>query len=392
LPPVFFTAAEGFQRLLTGSTGGYNAAVNGMRRIVIFLPNWLGDAVMATPALEAVRRHFRQAHIACLGRPAAVEVLRPADWIDEWIVDESAGSGRVEGFLGLVRRLSQKRRDLAILLPNSFRSALLARLGGCRRIAGYDRDARGWMLTDKLRPLRDGHGRFAPVAAIDYYLALIERLGIDAPSRTMSLPVSQAAERQAERILREASYDPRRELVMLNPGASYGVSKMWDAQRYAAVADTLIERRGVQIIVNAAPGERQVASRVVEAMKNPPLIDFAGRDNTVSLLKSLLRRCDLLITNDTGARHVAAAFGIAVVSIFGSTDPRWTEIYYSRERIVRADVPCSPCQRKLCPLPAGPTYHQCMTAVAPQMVLEAAQELLDRPGRDVRPAAQEAAS
>jgi heptosyltransferase-2 len=144
------------------------------------------------------------------------------------------------------------------------------------------------------------------------------------------------------------------------------------------VADALVDRCGAQILVNAAPNaaERALADSVAHHMRRKPILNLADRDNTLGLLKGLLSRCDLLITNDTGARHIAAAVGAAVVTIFGSTDPVWAKIDYDRERIIRADVPCSPCQKKTCPLPEGPGHHQCMTAVSADTVLEAAGELL----------------
>lgn len=163
---------------------------------------------------------------------------------------------------------------------------------------------------------------------------------------------------------------------MLNPGGAFGPSKIWDSHRYAGVADRLMQRHGAQIIINAAPSERAIAASVDREMCNTPAVNFAELDNSLGLLKGLLRRCSLLITNDTGARHIAAALGTGVVTLFGSTDPRWSRIDYDRERIIRVDVPCSPCQKKMCAQPPGPLYHQCMSAITPEMVLQAAEKLL----------------
>jgi len=345
------------------------------RKILIVLPNWIGDAVMATPALGALRERFEKDRFACLARPPVMQLLRPSDWIDSWIADTRPAVTDPGAVSALVRRISAGRFDLAVLFPNSFRSALLTRLAGVGRLVGYDRDGRGWMLSAKLSPPRDRDGNLRPIPAIDYYLGLVGLLDATVRSRHMSLPVDEADERQAEALLCEAGWERDKPLVMLNPGASHGVSKMWDPDRYAAVADALIEQDEAQIIVNAAPGERAVAGEVREAMRHPPLLDFAHRNNTIPLLKSLLRRCGVLITNDTGARHVAAAFDVPVVTLFGSTDPHWTHIYYDRERIVRVDVPCAPCAQKVCPQPVGPLYHQCMTLITPEMVLSAARDL-----------------
>jgi len=359
-----------------------------VRKVAVFLPNWVGDVVMATPSLRALRARFADARITYVGRPAALATLAGSKHADDVICDTSDSPWQAVNLLRLAQRLRRERVDLAVLLPNSFRVALAARLGGARRILGYDRDGRGWMLTDKLPPPRGANGRCVPISARDYYADLVALLGADSRRQRMSLPVLPEDQAAADAMLSEAGADGRGPAVMLNPGASFGTSKMWDASRYAALADLLIERRGARIILNAAPNERHVAAWVAAAMRNAPAISFAERTNTLGLLKALLKRCDLLVTNDTGARHLAAALGIAVVTIFGSTDPEWSRIDYARERIVRVDVECGPCQQKLCSQPAGPAYHRCMESISPEMVLGAAAELLDggvRRKRGARP-------
>jgi heptosyltransferase II len=345
--------------------------------IAVFLPNWVGDVVMATPALRALRKHYRDARIVYVGRPASLATVAGTPHADATIPDLSNRPPIWRNFRDLVRQLRGLRADLAVLLPNSFRSAAVARLGGAGRVAGYARDGRGWLLTDKLAPPRDADGRFTPVSAVDYYADLAAALGARPRSRRMSLPVRPEDTAAADAMLAAAGVAGDGPLVMLNPGASFGTSKMWSAGRYAALADMLIERRGARIIVNAAPSERHIAAWVGQAMRHAPAISFADRDNTLGMLKALLRRCDLLVTNDTGARHLAAAMRIGVVTLFGSTDPAWARIDYPRERLVRVPVPCSPCQQKLCAQPAGPAYHQCMEQITPEMVFAAAAELLD---------------
>lgn len=346
------------------------------KRIAVLLPNWVGDVVMATPALRALRAHCRSACISYVGCGPALATLSGTEWADRMVLDTSRRKPMAAHFLAQVPRVRAGRFDLAVLLPNSFRSALLAWLAGVRRIAGYNRHGRGWMLSDKLRPPRRADGGFLPVPTIRYYLDLLEILGVPRGSARMELPVTATELQAADRLLDEAGIDRDGPLVMLNPGASFGVSKLWEPSRFAALADLLTERHGAQIIVNAAPPERPIAAQVVEAMGHRPAISFAHRRNTIGLLKGLMRRCTLLVTNDTGARHIAAAMGIGVVTLFGSTDPRWSQIDYEHERIVRVDVPCSPCQSKMCLQPAGPLYHQCMAAITPEMALAACEDVL----------------
>ena len=381
----------GWQGMITGVGGRANGAYalsvaaatmpdmgsRAMDSVLVWLPNHVGDVVMATPALRSLRRHFAGRRITYVGRPAALAVLSGTDWADGTIPDESARRPCWRNARRLVRQIRRVGADLGVLLPNSFRSAVLARWGGVRHLVGYARDGRGWLLKHKLHPPRDERGRRKPIPTIDYYLALAAAVDAPAESRKMELLVTEEAEREAESLLVQAGAARTGPLVMLNPGAAFGPSKMWPAERFAAVADRLIERRAAQIIIHAAPAERPVAARVAAAMRGKPALNFAQREGSVPVLKSLLRRCGLLITNDTGARHVAAAFDVPVVTLFGSTDPVWAQIDYERERILRVDVPCSPCQSKTCREGRGPTFHQCMTAITPEMVLVAAEELLD---------------
>lgn len=339
-------------------------------RIIVYLPNWVGDAVMFTPTVRAIRRRFAQADITLLGRANPAAVLTPNPWCDEIIVDD--GNIRM-----VIKALRKKSFDLAVLGPNSFRSALVCRLAKVKRRVGYARDARRWLLTDKIIPPKDKSGRFAIIPAIDYYLALAEYIGCPIDDKRMELSISPSDSRHAQSLLEKAGLRADRPIILMNPGASYGSAKMYPAERFAAVADMLIDRRGAQIILNAAPSERPIATAVQETMKHPLCINLAEEENSIGLVKALTARSDLMITNDTGPRHVAAALGVPVVTIFGPTNPAWTDIHYSRERIVRVNVPCGPCQMKRCPLPAGDEYHQCMLKITPEMVVSAAEEILD---------------
>ncbi len=351
------------------------------RRILVFLPNWVGDVVMATPSLRALREHFAAADILHVGNANALQTLHPNRWADATLVDHSRLAPRLANTFQLAARLRQARCDAAILLPNSFRTAAIARLAAIPRVIGYNRDARGWLLTERLGIPLDEDDSPLPTSAVDYYLDLVRCIGVCPPhgaelSRRLELDVAAEDLSAAEAMLAEAGVEPGRPRVMLNPGAAFGPSKMWSTDRFAAVADALAETCGAQIIIHAAPSERATAGQVEAAMARPPALSFAGRRSRIGLLKGLLSRCDLLITNDTGARHVAAALAVAVVTLFGSTDPRWSQIDHRRERIIRVDVPCGPCRKRMCPQPAGPHYHRCMDLITPEMVLAAARALL----------------
>lgn len=361
-------------------------------RLLVVMPTWLGDIVMATPTLRAMRRLYPQAHITALVRRSMRPVLEPCPWINRCVSvrdarrahtsSESRAGGRSakrrrEGTLRLAQRLSRGRFDAAVLLPNSFRTALLTRLAGIPRRIGYDRDARGGLLTDRLVPRRR-IGGFVPVPAIDYYLGLVRYLGASKPDPAMQVFTRPVDDATADAMLAAAGYavDDPRPLVLLNPGANYGDAKMWYPQRFAAVADRLHDEHGVVVAMNGSPQERPILDNV-QAAARTPIIDLSRQGFGLRLLKSVIKRAALMLTNDTGPRHIAAALGVPVVTVFGPTDPRWAQTGFALDREVRIDVFCGPCQKKRCPID-----HRCMTGIDVEMVYAQAADLLQQPRFD----------
>lgn len=351
-------------------------------KILVFVPNWVGDVVMATPVLRCLRENFPESKIACVGRAISLAVLKGSSWIDEYIEDTSRKKPVLKNLFATSKKIKDFNADVTLLMPNSFRSALLCKHGNAGKIIGYNRSGRGMMLDIKIQPIlcENGATKYKPVPMLDYYARLTEPLGVSPDSRNMQLSVNDEGETQAAEILQRAGYDKSRPMFVINAGASFGTSKLWLPERFAELADELINRYDAQIVINAAPSknEQAIAAKVTAAMKYKPLIDFSKETNSIAMLKSIISRCELMITNDTGTRHIAAAFGAAVVTIFGSTDPVWAQIDYPRERIVKVDVECGPCQKKICPLPEGPAHHQCITGVTVDMVLAACKELLEQ--------------
>lgn len=339
------------------------------------MPTWIGDAVMATPALRAIRQRYRSAHVGLLAGRAVADVVADGPWMDEVIVYDR-GRGALGGLGSLFRyasKLRARRFDWAVLLSNSFRSALLVQVAGVRRRIGYARDGRSWLLTDRVAAPRDGAtGAFKKVSTLRYYNALVRELGCDDPGEQMELYTSAADEAAVEERLSGWGVADHHPLVVLNPGGSFGPSKLWLPERYAAVADRLIEERDARVVIAFGRGEEGLARQVCNAMHHPGFV-VDRPAGTLGELKALIRRCDLLLINDTGPRHFAKAFGRPVVTVFGSTDPLWTQTDYALERDVRIEVDCGPCQKKVCPL----GHHKCMTGVSAEMAFEAACELLD---------------
>lgn len=317
------------------------------QEILIYLPAWVGDAVMATPTLRALRAHFPGAKITGLCKAYVKPVFEATPWLDRIVTlrgrprprkKSSAATARRRSNLALTARLRQHGFDLAVLLPNSFRSAAMVSLANIPRRVGYDRDNRGFLLTDMLLPLKHD-GRYVPVPIIDYYLALAAYLGATHADRRVELFTRPEDDAAAERLLRGAGVDITRPLVLLNPGAATkGDAKLWPAERFAAVADHLIERHGAIVLVSGSPKERPILHEVHAAARRP-LIDLLARGSNLRLLKSIAKLCRLAISNDSGGRHIAAAMSVPCVSLFGPTDPEWTRLDLPHEAILHAPPP-----------------------------------------------------
>jgi heptosyltransferase-2 len=346
---------------------------------------------MATPTLRALRLRYPNAHIAYLMRRYVKPIYMGMPWADQ-LITYRTGRTRAKagkGMFDLAMRLRAGRFDMAVLLPNSFKTALLCKMARIPRVVGYERDGRAFLLSDRLLAVKE-RGKFVPTPIVKYYLGLAHYLGSPHRDLRLELFVTEPDRREAADVLarcgldesldRPASTGGQAPLVMLNPGAQYGAAKCWLPEYFAELADRLIEEQGAHVLISAAPRERAIVDAINRHMKHAA-IDLSRSGMTLGALKEIVRRCDLMITNDTGPRHIAAAFDVPVVTIFGPTHPEWTEIYFDKERKVAVKVFCGPCQKKTCPLD-----HRCMTRVTPQMVYATATSLLP-PGARARQAA-----
>ena len=331
-------------------------------RILALLPNWLGDAAMCTPALRALRQRFPEARLTVAGRDAVCQLIEDTPWIDELApLPTRPGFGPM---LCLGWQLRPAARDLCVVFPHSFRAALLARLTGARRRLGYDRGGRSALLTDAPPPYRE-QGQIVPVYMAREYLDLLAGLGCEDDDAGLELHVSAGA----AAVVAESLPDDR-PVVALAPGAAFGPSKCWPADRYAAVADGLMERAGAQCVLLTGPGEEETRQAVLAAAKHP-LIECGAGLPGIARLKAIIARADLLIGNDSGPRHVAIAFGKPVICLMGPTSPRYTDSPWERGEVLRVEVDCGPCQQPVCA-----TDHRCMRLIPPERVLAAAMSHL----------------
>lgn len=339
-------------------------------RIAVFMPNWIGDVVMATPATHALRVRYPDAHIVGVLKPYVAGLFDGGTLFDEFIHYDKCG-GAKRGTMAVARRLIDAKIDLAILFTNTFRSALASWMGRCNRRIGYVRYGRAWLLTDAIEPIRS-HGRLVPSPVIDAYNRLVELAGA-VPDHRMRLEVTPEHEAVRRQVWRRLGLDQYREVICLNPGAAFGASKHWSIESFANLARRLAGERGAGVLVLCGPTEREMARQIVELAGTPGVHSLADCSLSLGLTMACIRRCDLLVTTDSGPRHFAAAFDRPVVTLFGPTHIAWTETYHPKAVHLQKKVECGPCQLRVCPLD-----HRCMTLLTPDEVFATAQNLLAR--------------
>ena len=341
------------------------------RKILVVIPNWVGDVVLATPVLAAIRAQFAGAHIAYLMRSYVREVVAGGGWHDsELYWPQQKGLQREIRMFDLGRRIRAERFDLAVLLTNSFRSAFVTWLGGVPRRAGYARDGRSFLLTERLRPARrDGH--FVPSPVLDYYIALAERVGCPVTDKRLRLVVTPDEERAGENLKRHYGLDGDTSYAVINPGAAFGAAKCWLPERFAEVCDRLRDEYKLLPVIVGAPREKPLMRHIAEhAAGKVVCCDEPG--TTLGSLKVLVRDARVLVCNDTGPRHYGNAFEVPTVTVFGPTHQEWTDTDYDREVKIQVAVDCGPCQLPKCPLDL-----RCMSGVTADMVLAAVSQLLE---------------
>jgi heptosyltransferase II len=331
-------------------------------KILIRATNWVGDAIMALPALRAVRGKFRDAQISIVARPYVADLYRDQGICDELIPYDTKGAQR--GWRGtevLAAELRSKKFDVALLLQNAFDAAWLVWRASIPARIGYARDARGILLTKAIAVPKPGE---IPAHEKFYYLELLRRAGwIDhlQDDPHIALYVPDAARQRAMQTLVEAGARPLSKRIAVGAGASYGSAKCWPPDRFAETLNEFQSQSDVDVILFGTPGEAPVSAAIAADLRRPP-IDLTGK-TSIADLPGLLSQCHLFLGNDSGAMHVGAAVGLPVVAVFGPTDPEGTAPVTPRASIVQQKAYCSPCFLRRCP-----TDHRCMLAVTPAMV------------------------
>ena len=321
-------------------------------RLAVFAPNWLGDAVMSLPALADVRRLLPGVGIDVVARPAVAPLFTLVPGVNETVALANGGAGSLRG----------RGYDAALLLPNSFQSAFVAWRAGIRGRWGYRADGRTPLLT------RCVH-RPAGVSQVEYYQHLVGSLGFETRPSLPSLRVPEDLAAASRASLASAGWDGRAPLVALAHGAAYGSAKRWPAESFGALA-RLLRDQGLAVVLVGASGDRCAAAEIAQAARSG-VIDLTGRTD-LPALAGVLSCARAVVTNDSGAMHVAAALARPVIAIFGPTDERETAPAGAvAPVIITHDVWCRPCMLRECPLD-----HRCMRGVTAASVAAAVRAAL----------------
>ncbi|MHC5083299.1 MAG: lipopolysaccharide heptosyltransferase II [Planctomycetota bacterium] len=338
---------------------------NASKRIIIWLPSPLGDAIMATGALRAFRQLYADDHITFMAAPFTRQILSPTAFCDDWIDLE-------KGFLANVKSLKAGNFEAAILLKNSFSCALAIRLAGIKQRVGYARDRRSLLLTDKIQPLKDEAGNFKPAPMVDFYLKIATCIGSDSTETKPELSVSDADTEAISEKLPQLK-DLKGPLVILVPGGAFGPSKLWPILRYSELADKLAEVYQATVVVSVSPVKEEVdiAEAICHKAASEP-INLGMTPLNGGLLKALYQKADLVITNDTGPRHIAIGLDKKLVTLFGPNNPEWTQTGHDKEIQIIGTAPCVPCDKPQC----KQAQHLCMESISVEKVFQTAETFL----------------
>lgn len=340
-------------------------------KIGIMLPNWIGDVAMATPTLRALRHQFPQAKLIGVIRPYAQEVLAGTPFLDQTILWDHHGPSGAACSWRTFRTLQQERIDTWAVLRNSISSAAMARLSGGRRVVGYSYPLRRYLLTEALQPPRQ-NGKLVPISAVDYYLRIAEHLGCTSSSRELQLATLPHDEGLVDHIWRHHRLPEGKFTIGLNVGGAYGSAKRWPVEHATELARRLAHEQGLGVLILCGPKERDAAREMVSAAQHPLVRSLADEPISIGLIKAAVRRLRLLVTTDSGPRHLAAGLGTPTITLFGSTDPTWGENYQTQAIKLRLDMDCSPCGKRTCPL----GHHRCMQDLSVDHVMRAIRDQL----------------
>lgn len=330
-----------------------------INNILIRATNWVGDAVMTLPALEAVRDNFPESRITVLARPWVVPVFENHPAVNDILVYRKHEKlpDNVSEVRVLINKIRKNKYDLAVLFQNAFEAALIAYLGGVKSRLGFDSDGRGFLLTHAIKRKDE----IFAVHQVEYYLSILKSAGLEAKNRNPVLHIAEKDSAKAGALLEINGIKRNDFLLGLGPGAIFGDAKRWPVERFAKIGDRAAEKWNAKVIIMGSKKEKDIGAKMTGLMLHKP-VDFCGATSLGEAM-GIIGRCNIFVTNDSGLMHIAAALGVPTLAIFGSTDHVATGPRGVKTRIIKHDIGCSPCLKPECP-----TDFKCMLSIEAEEV------------------------
>lgn len=311
------------------------------KNIIVRMPNWIGDLVMATPVLSDLRRAFPKAHLTAMCRSSLSDLLAEDPEIDElFSFSRSSIFDRHNEKRNIIQKLRQGKYDVGILLSNSFSAAWWFWQGKVERRIGYDCNGRKLLLTDLVSKSSDLH-------QVNAYKKLLECLGIPRSHTTPRLFLKESELEEARIRLKAHGVLPEQLIVGINPGAAYGSAKCWLPERFREVTERLLKRQDITIVYFGDQASAPLVKMICQSLPSQ-VVDLAGV-TSLRQLAALISLCDVLLTNDSGPMHIADAVGTPIVALFGSTNENLTGPS-NKSGVIHKHVECSPCYQRVCPI------------------------------------------
>lgn len=349
-------------------------------RVGIVLPNWVGDCVMATPVLRTLRERLPDSRLVGIARPYLLPLFAGTTWLDGTLPWEHKGPGRFVRSLQLATSLRREQLDLLILLRASLSAGLMARASGAKKLLGYRRGGLEWLIRGTVHSsLQRASGE--PISAVDEYLDLISTIGLTPKTRNLELATTAADEKAADAIWDGLDLPAPERVMLLNAGGAYGEAKHWPNEYCVSLALRAADEFGLTTLVMCGPRECEAARAIAGAARHPQVKSLADEDTGFGVTKAIVRRSRLMVTTDSGPRHIAAAFETPTVVLFGPIDPGWSRNGQRDTVELRVALDCAPCGERKCPL----GHHRCMRDLTVDQVLAAVNDMLKKHAGQWRP-------
>ena len=344
-----------------------------IQSIFVVCPNWVGDFIMCTPSLNSLRKKYPQAQITLCLRSYLRYLAEGASYYDHMISYDKSGEHKgIGGWRKIAKEIQRSSYDLAVIFPNSIRTGILSFLSRAKKRVGYARFGKFLFFTDTLIRERK-NGKYVHVYTGDHYAKLMGLLEAKPESLYPELPLKTETKDRAQQIWTKATQNPSGLNILMTPGASFGISKLWPGKHWAKLIDLLWEKYNANIILAPGPADGAITKEIQDQAQSPFFTQPPIKEG-LTILKGIIAQSDLVICPDTGPRHIAHAFRIPSIVLMGPNDPKLTYTPLENTTVVRNAVPCSPCQLKVCPY----AHHACMQELFPETVLENAEKMLEK--------------